>query len=125
MPRAESLEHGPVGQPTSLPRHTCLRKFAYRLLGTNRVIWAIIVAQREGLSLLFVRKPDDKRAHALTVAIQDREQVFEDAPNASRFHLESEDVAPIGARLQAVGEHLDHEDFRRPFFAPDEPWQDD
>jgi hypothetical protein len=103
-----------------------LRKAAYRPTGSTRLIWAVVLAERDGLSLLFVRKSDEKRgAHALTVAIQNRDQVFEDAPNTSRFHLESEDVGEIGVRLSAVGEHLSSEEFQRQFFTPDEPWRDE
>jgi hypothetical protein len=103
-----------------------LRKAIYKLSGTSRLVWAVVLAEREGLTLLFVRKPDEKRTHALTVAVENvRERLYEDAPNASRFHLESEDVAEIGARLQAVGEHLSSEEFQRQFFpSGDEWWQE-
>ena len=92
-----------------------LRKVAYRLPGKDRIVWAVVLCEREGLSLLFVEKPDDQRSHTLTIATENvRERVFEEV-NASRFHIEHSDLAQIGTRLQALGEGLCDVDFRRYF----------
>ena len=97
-----------------------MRKVPYRLPGEKtRVVWAIVLAQREGLSLLFVRRPDDEWSHALAIATEDVEQrVFVDVP-ASRFPLEYRDLSTMGAKLQALGEDLSEQELERFFRAED------
>lgn len=100
-----------------------LRKVAYRLPGTNRLVWAVILSEAEGLSLLFVRKPDEKRSHTIALATENvSNHYFEDAPNASRFPMENQDLAEIGGKLQALGENLSNEEFHKRFFRPDDSW---
>ena len=92
-----------------------LRKVPYRLPGTDRLVWSVVLCERDGLSLLFVEKPDDKRSHTISIATENvRERVFEEV-NASRFQLEHTDLAGIGTKLQALGESLCDNDFRRYF----------
>ena len=98
-----------------------LRKVPFRLPGTKRLVWAVVLAEGEGLSLLFVQKPDDKRSHILTIATENvTERVFEEV-NASRFQIEHSDLAGIGKILQALGEGISENDFYR-FFKPDDHW---
>ena len=90
-----------------------LREVTFRLPGTDRLVWAVVLAQSEGLSLLFVQKPDDKRSHTLTIATENvKEHVFEEV-NASRFTLEHSDLADVGRKLQALGEGFCENDFFR------------
>ena len=97
-----------------------LRKVPYRLPGTKRLVWAVVLAEHEGLSLLFVQKPDDKRSHVLTIATENvAERLFEEA-NANRFSLDHSAMAEIGKILQALGEGLSESEFHR-FFR----WEDD
>lgn len=99
-----------------------VRKVPYKIAGKKpRLVWAMILAEREGLSLLFVQKPDDKRSHMLTIAAENvKERVFEDV-NASKFNLEHDDLAGIGNKLQALGQKLTEDEFLN-FFRPDEQW---
>ena len=93
-----------------------MRKVPYRLPGTTRLVWAVILAEREGLSLLFVQKPDEHRAHTLAIAAENvPERVFEDVTAASRFPLEEEDLVGIGSKLQALGEGLSEAEIQRFF----------
>lgn len=92
-----------------------IRKVPYRL-GKGRLVWAMILAEREGLTLLYVPKPDSQRSHLLVVATENvTERVFEDVNPASRFPLEQEDLFGIANRLHAVGEGISDADFRRMF----------
>ena len=87
---------------------TCcvIRKVPYRLPGTTRLVWGLILAEREGLSLLFVQTPDDKRSHSIVIATENvAERVFESV-NVSSFPLEQEDLVGIGCKLNALGERL-------------------
>lgn len=98
-----------------------LRKVPFRLPGTKRLVWAVVLAEREGLSLLFVQKPDDQRSYTLAIATENvTERVFEEV-NASRFTLEHDDLAEIGRKLQALGEGLSENDYFR-FFKPEDLW---
>jgi hypothetical protein len=98
-----------------------LRKVPYRLPGTSRLVWAVILAEREGLSLLFVQRPDDKRSHTIAIATENvAERVFEDV-NASRFHLEQDDLVEVGNKLRALGEGFSAEEFNR-FFKSEDLW---
>ena len=98
-----------------------MRKVAYRLPGTTRLVWAIVLAQREGLSLLFVQKPDSERSHCLAIAAEDVEQrLFHDVP-ASRFSMEEEDLVGIGMKLEALGERFAEAEVQR-FFRREDSW---
>lgn len=92
-----------------------LRKVAYRLPGKSRPVWAFVLAQAQGLALLFVQKPDDNYSHALTIASENPGAgVFEDV-GANRFPVETQDLDEIGGRLEALGDGLTKVDFRKLF----------
>ena len=98
-----------------------LRKVPFRLPGTSRLVWSVILCEREGLSLLFVQRPDDKRSHTLTIATENvTERCFEEV-NASGFQLEHADLAGIGKKLHAIGEGLSADEFLK-FFKPNDEW---
>jgi hypothetical protein len=101
-----------------------LRKVAFKFPNSKRVVWAVIVAEREGLSLLFVRTPDTKRPHQLVIALENpSERIFETAKNVSHFPLGgSEDLEALGNKLRALAENLSNEDFHSRFFGPDDDW---
>jgi hypothetical protein len=79
-----------------------MRKVPYRLPGTARLVWAIVLAEREGLSLLFIKRPDEKWNHEITIGTETAERVFESVP-VSRFPIEHEDLEGIGVKLQTLG----------------------
>ncbi len=96
--------------------HVILERVQYRMPGKgNRLVWAIVLAQREGLSLLFVQAPDDHRSHGLVIAAENPPQrVFQDV-QVSCFPLEAGDLAVIGSKLSAISEKFDEADVRRFF----------
>jgi hypothetical protein len=58
------------------------------------------------LSLLFVKRPDEKWNHEIAIATENvAERVFE-AVNVSRFPVEHQDLAAIGAKLSTLGDGL-------------------
>jgi hypothetical protein len=90
-----------------------LRKVPYRMGGKSR--WAFVLAESQGLTLLFVQKPDDNYSHALTIACENPATgVFEDV-RGNRFPVETADLDEIGGRLEALGDGLTKVDFRRLF----------
>lgn len=98
-----------------------MRQVVYRPSGSSRILYAFVLVQREGLTLLWVRSPDHKRSSSLVIAVENvQERTFEDAPNVSRFPVEEEDLPAIGERCVALGENLSCEAFRRLFQIEDE-----
>jgi hypothetical protein len=92
-----------------------LRKVPYRMAGKSRLLWAFVLAQSQGLALLFVQKPDDNYSHALAIACENSGAgVFEDV-DGNRFPVETEDLDDIGGRLEALGDGLTKVDFRKLF----------
>ncbi len=86
-----------------------MRKVPYRLPGTTRLVWAIVLAEREGLSLLFIKRPDEKWNHEITIGTETAERVFEAVP-VFRFPVEYEDLEGIGVKFHTLGGSLTEDD---------------
>ena len=102
-------------------RACIVEKVPFRLPGKgNRLVFAMLLLQRQGLSLLFLRKPDDHHEHKLIVAVENvAERVFEPA-DLSSFPLEdASDLAALAAKLEVLGENLNEREIER-FFRRDE-----
>jgi hypothetical protein len=97
-----------------------LRKVRYKLPGTKRIVWAVIVGESGGLNLCYVRRPDQQNESRLTITMENvPEQVFENV-EASQFFVEHEELARIGTNLQALADGLSSEEFERRFFGTDD-----
>ena len=99
-----------------------IRKVPYRLAETNRLVWGLIVAESQGLSLIFLQARKDNGSHALAIATENvGERVYEEVKNASRFNLELEDVLALANKLEALGDILGKNEFEKHFrFRDDE-----
>ena len=86
-----------------------LQKVRYLIKGRG-IVWAVLLYQREGLSLLYVKRPDAQRSDSLVVAIEGN-GFYDDAPG-SRFPLEKGDLLEIGGRLQALGDGINESEVR-------------
>jgi len=86
----------------------------------RRLIWAAVISQRQGLALLYFRKPDENYNDTLLVAVENpQERCFEQA-NSFLFPLESaNDLADIGGKLQALGDS-ESDDMLRELFKPED-----
>lgn len=79
------------------------------------MVWALILAEREGLSLLFVRKPDDDYSHSIVIATENvAERIFE-ISNASVFLFETRDMIEIGSIFESLGHGLEKSEFTKLF----------
>jgi hypothetical protein len=102
-----------------MPQFQIIRKVPFRLPPKNRLVWGIELAHHEGVSLLFIRKPDENYRHALVTATENvTERVFESV-SLSHFPLEDREVEMLGDKLQMLGSSLGSVDldelFRRDF----------
>lgn len=98
-----------------------MRKVPFRLSGTTRLVWGIVLAEREGLSLLFIKSPDDSRSHQLAICMENvPERVFESV-NVSSFPVEQGDLESIGVRLGALGDNLTTDEIEE-FFKSEGLW---
>lgn len=86
-----------------------VRKAAYRLPGTSRKVWCIVLAENEGLALLFVRSPDKDACHQLTIAVETAEGVFESV-NASSFTVNRPQLLNVTATLATLGDEMAEEE---------------
>ena len=92
-------------------KHTLIRKVAFKMPGSkNRILWANVIAESQGLALLIVPKPDTNQSHSLFIATENfADHVFE-AVTEHQFYLESADVQSAGDRLRLLGKQFSHED---------------
>lgn len=82
-----------------------LERVPFRLPGkARRLIWAVVIAQREGLSLLYVKRPDENWSDSLVVAVQKPKERYFEAADRFSFPLEGGDLSDIGGKLQAMGD---------------------
>jgi hypothetical protein len=92
-----------------------MRTVPFRTTGKGRIVWGIVLSQREGLTLLFVERPDNRRSHTIVIATEDVATGVFHETKASRFPLEPADLPAVGSRLMALGENLSEPSFRTLF----------
>jgi len=95
-----------------------VRKVKFRLSRSkNRIVWAMMLSEREGLALLYV--PTDQRSHMLVIATENVQQgLFEDT-GANHFEMGTEDLTGIGVKLTALAESVSEAELKK-FFERDE-----
>ena len=83
-----------------------IQKVAFRLPQSSRLVWALILAERESLALLFVQRQQDGHPNKLYVAtLNVPERVYESV-SVSNFPVENEDLVAIGAKLSILGDGM-------------------
>ena len=98
-----------------------IRKAPYKLPGTTRLVWAAVLCESQGLSVLFVQKPDDKWCHEILFATENiKERCFELA-NVSRFPVEPEDLEDIGFKLRMLADAISEDEIEK-FFRNEGLW---
>ena len=98
-----------------------VRKAPYRLPGTSRLVWSLVLLEREGLALLFVKKPNESDPHAIVIAAENvAERCFEDVP-ANRFNIEQGDIVELANKLNALGDGLAEDEIEQ-FFKSEGLW---
>jgi len=97
-----------------------LEKVRFKLPGKKpRLIWGVLVSQREGLGLIYIKKPDQNWQDTLTVAIANPQENCWEAANRFVFPLEQGDLEAIGGKLTALGDS-ESDDMLRELFKPED-----
>lgn len=105
--------------------HCIIRKAAYRANGGKNLTWAMVLSTNHGLSLLFVKRQNDKQMHQLVLAVEGADGVFEDT-RASRYPLPHSQMENLGNVILALGEEIEKEAFRRIFEEDnDDKWKNE
>jgi hypothetical protein len=85
-----------------------LQKVVYRLPGSKRPVYGVLVGQNEdGISLLFIKKPNGAQSHSLALAVENVEKGFYEDAKTSQFALDKSSIAALGLKLQAIAGGLD------------------
>jgi hypothetical protein len=93
-------------------KYTIIRKVPFKLPGSkNRILWANVIAENQGVALLIVPKPATNQPHSLFIATENiADRVFE-AVTEHQFNFESADVMEAGDKLRLLGRQFANEDF--------------
>ena len=93
-------------------KYTLIRKVPFKLpTSKNRILWANVVAESQGLVLVIVPKPDTNQSHSLFIASENVENHVFEAVTEHQFNLESADVESAGDKLRLLGKQFTDDDF--------------
>ena len=83
-----------------------VRKVPFKLPPKNRLVWGLILAENAGVSLLFVRKPDDHHQNMIVAATENvSDRIFEPVA-MSHFPLENNDLETISDCFQTLSRSI-------------------
>jgi hypothetical protein len=108
-------------------KYCIIRRVAYRLPKTTRIVWANVLCERQGLALLHVPKPDHQWSHCIVLAseIVSERGVYEDGGGPIRFEVEADDMIEVGNKLRILGKSFSNSELRRLFGREDRFGEDD
>ena len=96
-----------------------IRKVPFKT--ANRIVWALVLSEREGVALLVLQRMENTKAHSLAVGTDNCNGIFE-CVDMSRFPFEHGDLESVGKKLQALGDELDEEGFFRFLRSNNDDW---
>lgn len=96
-----------------------IRKVPFKTV--NRIVWGLILSEREGVALMVLERMENKKSHSLVVGIEGVNGIFESC-DMNRFPFEHGDLEAVGKKLQALGDELDEEGFHRFMRSSDGDW---
>ena len=103
--------------------YVILERVVFREPKKDRRRYGIAVCHRNGLSLVFIRSPDEENSHSLIIAAQDVARgVYEEA-KATRFPIaDIGSLNDLGEKCQAIAEHLADEKRREFWLSREDSW---
>ena len=96
-----------------------VRKVPFKIC--ERIVWGLVLCEREGVALMLVQRMENNKAHSLVVGSENASGIFESV-SVNRFPLEHGDLAEVGRKLHALGEELDEDSFFRFLKSDDDDW---
>ena len=96
-------------------KYCVIRKVPYRIPGTDRIVWANVLSQNNGVALLLIPKSQTDEAHLIVFAEENAmERVFESC-GSSMLELGSTEIKSVGESLKALGSKLLSDEITRAF----------
>lgn len=102
-----------------------LRQVAFAMPGSERLRWAVVLGEADGISLLFVGQVNKANSgHLLAFGIENPERQCFEPVSISQFEVHHSDVKGLSTRLGALAENLYHKEFTK-LFRLDDWWKDE
>jgi len=97
-------------------KYALIRKVPFKLPSSkNRILWANVIAESQGLVLVIVPKPDTNQSHSLFIASENVENHVFEAVTEHQFNLESTEMQSAGDKLRLLGKQFIEEDMMNHF----------
>jgi hypothetical protein len=85
-------------------KYCFIQKVPFKVPGSNRILWANVLAQNQGLTLLIVPKSHTKEPHSIYFATENVEHHVFEAVTEHRFDIETLEVIEAAKKLKILGE---------------------
>lgn len=97
-------------------KYCFIQKVPFRIPGSKRILWANVLAQSQGLTLLIVPKSHTKEPHSIYIAVENVEQRVFEAVTEHRFDIETLDVIEAAKKLKVLGQSFFDAECRKVFW---------
>jgi hypothetical protein len=92
-------------------KYCFIQRVPFRVPNSDRILWANILAQNQGLTLLIVPKSHKKESHSIYFATENVEEHIFEAVTEHRFDIETMDVVEAAKKLKILGQSFFQADF--------------
>jgi hypothetical protein len=96
-----------------------IRKVPFKT--ANRIVWGLVLLEREGVALMVIQKEEVNKSHSLVVGAENSNGIFESV-EMHRFPMMHGDLEKLGQKLQALGDEFDEDGFNRFLRSRDDDW---
>jgi hypothetical protein len=97
-------------------KYCFIQKVPFRVPGSERILWANVLAQSQGLTLLIVPKSHTKEPHSIYFATENVEEHVFVAVTEHRFDIETLDVIEVAKKLKVLGQSFFDAECRKIFW---------
>ena len=92
-------------------KYCFIQKVPFKVPSSERILWANVLAQHQGLTLLMVPKSHTKEPHSIYFAVENVEHRVFEAVTPHRFDLEPEHMIEAAKKLKSLGNSFFQDDF--------------
>lgn len=97
-------------------KYCFIQKVPFKVPSSDKIQWANVIAQHQGLTLLIVPKSHTKQPHSIYFAVENVEQRVFEAVSEHRFDIETMDVIEVAKRLKVLGQSFFDAECRKVFW---------